>query len=389
MHWKYSVFMSVMILLTSSCGKKLHDKDQPEAQSSITPTLEQKQFSALKCLKNGLDLNDIALVEKSLKMDPELNINQLLENGDTPLIHSIKSGNRTIRNYLLDQGANPNKPNVLNETPLIVAIKSRKTNSIQVLLDLKVKLDEKDKLENVAIHYALKNNDAPTAVMLIKQGANLQLVDNENKNPYEIAVEQKLFDVADILKGLMISNYDKISATTFRSLISISDIKGMKMLLNKFPNMAKEYEYINPLSLTLTSKDLNNSLKMAEILLNASVSVNGPVNAEEPPLIKAVKNKRTNFVDLFISYQADVDVKDSNGNTALVYAVENNDLELVDTLLVHNPQIRYSIELNNKKISYNVCKVAIETSRKLKDEKQIEDSKTIRSKLSCRFWDAW
>lgn len=382
-----ALLLSALILSVVSCGKKARDDESPDSLSSIAPTLSQQQFNALKYLKNGLRDNDLALIEKAFKTDPELNVNQIMDDGDTPLISSIKSGYRNIRNYFIDHGANLNKANVLKETPIIIAVKYKKINSVQVLLDYKVKVDERDSDNNVALHYALKNNDGPTALLLVKQGANIQLTDSEDRNAYQIAIDQKLFDVADIIKGLMIANYNTPDISTFKSLITLGDVKGMKMMLDKFPNVVVDYQLINPLNMILSTQDLNSGFKMAELLLINHIDPNGPIKSDETPLIKATKTQRIDFSELYLTYKANPDLTDAQGKSALIYAVELNQLELVELLLKYSAKVKYTTNVGANKINFNACKTANITLRTLKNDLEKENMKQIKKLLSCSIWD--
>ncbi len=74
----------------------------------------------------------------------------------------------------------------------------------------------------------------------------------------------------------------------------------------------------------------------------------------ESPLIKAAKMNISNVYDTFVALDADFNIQDNDGNTALMYAVFNGNLEVVHQLLNGDPDRR----LKNKsgKTAYDIAK---------------------------------
>ena len=79
------------------------------------------------------------------------------------------------------------------------------------------------------------------------------------------------------------------------------------------------------------------NIKLARILLEHGINVNGYQSPYDTykvyPIMEAIANNNIELVKLLLEYHADLDIKDSNGNTPLALAKEMDAKEIKDLLL--------------------------------------------------------
>ncbi len=377
----------LLILVFISCGKKA-EMDEKKTVDNLSPTMAEVHFKALRELKKAIFDNNLGTVKKIIIENPGIDLNQTLsESGETFLIIAIKKDFRSIRNYLIEKGANLDQPNVNKETPLIAAVLTSQVNSVKVLLDYKVDLERRELNGNTALHIALKNSNDEIAVILIRQGANIYTTDRGDKSPLRIAQENGLSQSVEAMMTIMDLESGAPDLTTYRNVITQGDFKKLNSLLTRFPKIASDkiYQSINPLALLVEVKNEQNAIRSAEILINNQTNVNGPEEAEQTPLIKATVRQKRGFAKLYLSSEANPQLLDNEGKSALIHAVQLNNPEIVDLLLSYSAVEKYTFRKDGKKVTFNACKIADEMASKLKTSQEKEANKKIKRSLDCGF----
>lgn len=375
-----------MLFVLSSCGKKAEVKDKTE-KDSLAPSMAEIQFSALKEIKRAINENDVQALKNALQDNNDVDLNQIqFESGETFLTSAIKNDFREIRNLLIDEGVSLEKSNAQKETPLIAAVIAGSVNSIKVLLDNKVDIEKKEISGNTALHMALKNSNDEIALLLIKQGANIYATDSKDRNALKLATEYKTKASLELIRTIMEMEHGAPDITSFKNILLKADHQSLKNVLARYPRLATErhYQEMNPLALLVGVPNEKDALKSAEILINHNANVNGPEEAEQTPLIKATVALKKGFANLYLSSNANPQLLDKDGKSALIHAVELNNPDLVELLLSYSAAERYSFRKNGKRISYNACETARETGRKFSqddDEKRINER--IKKSLDC------
>jgi ankyrin repeat protein len=380
--------LGIVILSFVSCGKKA-EMNEKKSSDNLTPTLAEVHFKALKELKKSLSENNLAAVKKIIIENPGIDLNQTSsDSGETFLIISIKKDFRSIRNYLIEKGANLDLPNVNKETPLIAAVVHSQINSVKVLLDYKVDLEKKDMNGDTALHIALNNSNDEIALVLIRQGANIYSLDRKEKSPLKIAQENGLNQSIEALMTIMDLESGAPDLSTYRNIITQGDFKKLNYLLTRFPKIASDkiYQSINPLALLVEAKNEQNAIRSAEILLINKSNVNGPEEAEQTPLIRATVRQKKGFANLYLSSEANPQLLDKEGKSALIHAVQLNNSEMVDLLLSYSAVEKYTFRKDGKKITYNACTIAKEIALRLTTQSEKEANKRIRRSLDCGFF---
>jgi ankyrin repeat protein len=377
----------LMIMTVVSCGKqaKVDDKNSEKKNQQSKAAI---YFNALKEIEKSVLENDLVTLKRVVYENPEVDLNQILHNGETFLIIAIKNDFRLIRDYLIeDKKVLLNHPNVNKETPLIAAVASKNENSVRVLLDLKVDLERRDSNGDTALHVAIKKSLDPIALILIKQGANVEAMDRRERNAYKLSEMYEVPQSRDLIRSILQIETGAPDLAGFRTILVQGDHKRLNQVLSRYPNIAKDqvYEAINPLALLVEVNNETSAMRSAELLINYKANVNGPLDADLTPLIKATVLKKKGFANLYLSNNANPHLYDINGKSALIHAIEMNNLEMVDLLLSFSAVENYSFRKDGKKISFNACKVARATESKLDNDEDKKINQKIKDSLNCGF----
>lgn len=380
----------MLLCFMSSCGKKPEiDNNESKTDKSTAPTESEAYLKYRKSLKAAIENNDLKLLKKTIEGNSTFDINEPFRiTGETPLVLAIKKDHREIRNYLIVEcGAKVNLADDNKITPLMAAAMNGYLNSVVILLNEKADLETRDSNGETALHLALKNSRDEVALYLVKQGANINTLDSRARNALALAQEFKAEETLRFIRGVMDLEFGAPDIASYRKILEDGDHQQLKKIVSRYPIVATNptYDSINPLSLLVNVNNESNGLKSAEILIANQANVDGPMGISEPPLIKATVHKKSSFVRLFLSAKAKTELKDETGKSALIHAVEMNNLALVDMLLSYSAVEKYSFRKDGKVISYNACDVARETRKKLQTDEEQETNRKIRKSLSCGF----
>ncbi len=372
----------------SSCGKKAQVKESERAESNVSPSEAELYFNAYKEIRRAVDENDLPTLQRVLNESPGIDLNQtMMDNGETLLIIAIKKDFRSIRNLLIEKGASAEKANVNRETPLIAAVGVNKANSVRFLLDLRVNLEKRDANGDTALHVALKKSNDELALMLVKEGANVHSLDPRDRNAQKLADEFNTPQTSAFIKSILELETGSPDLAAFHTLLINADHRRLTKLLSRYPKLATEraYQAINPLALLVGVPQEANALISAEILLRYEANVNGPEDAEATPLIAATVSSKKSFANLYLSANANPQLLDKDGKSALIHAIELNNPEMVDLLLAYSAVETYTFRREGRRINFDACDVARETARKLTDATEKASNRKIREALDCGF----
>lgn len=379
--------LGLLVLLTcfASCGKKTKVKDSNSGISNVQSTEDQGYI--LKDLKTAVLENDIQTVKKIISSKSEIKLNQIIPGtGETLLTLSIIYDFREIRNFLLEKGANPEALNGIKQSPLFVAVKHNQLNSAKVLIDLKVDMDAIDMAsQNTPLIQAIKNANKEMAIFLIKEGANLETLDKDQRSPIRLSEDKNMAEVTELIRSILQAEYGAPDLKSFRTLLNEADVPRLNSVLSRYPKLINDYETINPLAILVDGKDEYKSIKSAELLIKYKANVNGPLDAEQTPLIKATRIQKHGFASLFLAARANPQLLDKEGKSALIHAIELNNLELVDLLLSFSAVEKYTFRRDGKKITFSACQVARDVDKKLTEATDKDLNRQIRKSLACGF----
>lgn len=187
-----------------------------------------------------------------------------------------------------------------------------------------------DSFGRTLLMIACKNGDVKKVDLLIKSGANVNLVDNDGWSSLMYAVRyQENIEIVNLL----IKANAKINVNNFydSSLLSITAIynKNPKILRKILTGYSpKETEVIKSLCMLISTKIVDEKNKIEKI--NEFIHFQTPINSfydGKTPLMYAGQNcENSKVIDLLLLNGAKKQVRSKNGMTALDYARQNKKL---------------------------------------------------------------
>jgi ankyrin repeat protein len=241
-----------------------------ELIKSIT-NINIKNKDGLSLLQSlfSIDRYDTRIADELLKAGVDIDCKY---RDDYTLLHKACSdGNKSLAEFLISRGASIDSLNIFKGTPL---------------------------------HTACNINNIDIAYMLIKNGANVHSKNTELYTPLHFASSRNNLDLVKLL-------------LEHESHPDLPNIYGVRP--------------IHYASFNLNIEMLTTLLETRKIDVG-SVDKSG-LSALHYVCLRSTGEEAINTIDLLIKNGAKIDIKDSNGETALNYAFNNNDFDLVKFLL--------------------------------------------------------
>ncbi|XP_065335612.1 serine/threonine-protein phosphatase 6 regulatory ankyrin repeat subunit B-like [Cloeon dipterum] len=291
----------VDLTLTDNKGKNALHHAAAEGNLSLVKHLLEKGVDltlrdnqGMNALHHALENFEVVLFlhEKNNEL-----LGQRLQNGDTALHFALKTWDidtDTIH-WLVEQcEIDLNVTNSEGETPLMLACMNRRWDVSKILLDKRVDIHVKDKNGRTALHYAV-NSYHDLVQELCKRGADLALTDNDGMNAFHHAIG------------------------SFQMALFIHNLNGdlVKQRLNNEDTSLH-------LAIKLYKRNKNDDV-LNWLAEQDNVDLNARNALNETPLILACKEKLwdTKFVEILLSKNIDVTIKDIEGNSAHDYIDES------------------------------------------------------------------
>ncbi|NDB85218.1 MAG: hypothetical protein EB127_21325 [Alphaproteobacteria bacterium] len=258
--------------------------------------------------------NTLSQKIKDLQSNYPAGINGVDKDGITPLIYAISKGNLDVAKALIEAGANVNLPMKAGNTPLIQAIKLQNSNMVG---------------------------------LLVGRGADPNLARPGNLTPLELAIELENEEVIkSLVKGGADPNFVPENGvdTPFIAAVRSRNLELVKMLAPQ-PKEAKDSQGNIPIMIAAEMGDVAMTeyfLSQNFPLLKTFPPASPPKNqAGETALTLAAKNGHTEVVKVLVGNNkesksgniANPNEVGADGKTALIHAVERNNLEMVEALL--------------------------------------------------------
>ncbi len=374
-----------------SCGKEAATGGSTQKKSGKNEvTTPERLFTAMKELRRAVTANDTVALRVVLFDNPDLSLNNYLEDGDTLLTYSIKHKFPLIRNILLERGAQPDLVtqhiDYIDFTPLMLAAHLGDNGAISALLESRASLNAQDEaLGDTALHKAIKNAYTEAAKALVRAGANLQLKNFAEQTPLETADSLGRKEISDFLKGLVELEQGAPTVAVFKQILLDGDIVNYRKFVTNYRDVVQEYVSINPVALAINASNELNSFEIVHSLLALKLSADGPENSETTPMIRAVALKRMNLAELILRYRPNLQKLDKEDRPALYYAIKNNDEKMVEFLLNNGALEKFEIWKGGRKITFKGCKVADANETNLNSPEDHVTNRQIQSHLGCRW----
>lgn len=240
-------------------------------------------------------------------------------NGNTPLMIAIQKNQiDTVKKELSDSRYNDNNNALLNhtnvndETALHIAVKNRSEAIVKLLLDNRIEKDTRNLNGDTALHIATKNGDVAIVKMLVDAKCDINAVDENGATALVLAAKRGNKNLIDYFleKGADIQKPD-FYGKTYKDYYA--------------PDKETEKRAENPVEEKRKISIGNNAGRKYAVVFGSS----------KDPVIQAVKDRNRSKLESLIAEGQGLDTPDSFGNTALMYAVNMQNVYLINCLLTN------------------------------------------------------
>lgn len=263
---------------------------------------------------------DFATLKEYLNKNSDINLDIKDENNNY-LIHNIIIFNQLdIMKIILERGIRLDRLDSDGYNILYIPIKFNYIDILELLLLYNKKLigisilDLKDKLGNTILSYAILKKNSIIIKLLYNNGANIFERNNNNKNNIELILIENI----DSIIYYFLDNNININFISFEGdsllqiLIYYQKFKIIKLLLKK------------KIELNINNQDFENGITA----LHQSIIIN-----------------KFSITKALINHNADINLCDFYGNSALIYGINENNLKSIKKLI------------KNKNLNYNLTNI--------------------------------
>lgn len=231
-------------------------------------------------------------------------------------------------------------------TFLIESVKNCSKEVIKFLINnTNINVNIQDDSGNTAIIYAIKDNSKKNdnidiIELLLEKGANVLIRNFENKSALNYAIERNKENIALLLltKGHDVNSNELLTYNdALIEAIKHNQNMIVKFLIENGTNVNTKYH--EETALMCASKAHN--MEFIKLLLFQNANVNIIDQTGKSALIYAIENiygkynieSIYNIIELLLDRDAEIDIVDNNGVTPLIYSIKAGNIEIVKLLL--------------------------------------------------------
>lgn len=286
------------------------------------------------------------------------------ENGLTALHYAAYQGHWEIVKILLGAGSRPNKKTNTKVTPLHFAAKHDHYFVVEELLKCFIDVNAITMQCNTPLHYAACNGNEKMVNILLKNGADLNIPNKDNDLPIHLACLNGATNVVKLLclNGSNMDCRNKNNMSPLHNAILSSNEELIKFLLSKYKFSIDSDLYhvvlrsgnINVIKIIIDRtneimwKDadfwykticFSGSLEIIKLFVN---QVQPPTSSLSSLVVYAIHLGYCDIAKYLLEYVGKWDdLLDGEGNTALYYAINKNDVELVHLLIEKGSNVKH------------------------------------------------
>ena len=303
----------------ANLNSRNHISDTPLMSSSINNETDIVEW----LIAQGVKMNDrncfnesalhVAAIKGHMHMVKLLAENGTFLNfhmtkGSTAVHLAVQEHHLDILDYLLNKGALPDVTEDDGVTPLLCAVDLKNMGMVQCLIKYGASVNKCDHDINTPLSVAVNRKSLDMVRYLIEKGADVNITDKNGYSPKDAAWYCGYYDIAIYLTNVTQSEVDL-------------DERFYKTVQN-----AQEYIF----QMCKTGKGTKNQL---DNFIRAGANVNSIDIDGRTPLIIATQSSSKECVQWLLEKTVCVFTKDKQSFTAIQYAVENEDIDLLGLLL--------------------------------------------------------
>lgn len=267
----------------------------------------------------------------------------------TPLHNAVGKGHKDVVQLLIDKGANVNAKDNKQRTPLRLAAEGNHRDMADLLIAKGADINAKQDYGRTLLHNAAYAGHKDVTELLIEKGTDINAKDSFGQIPLHLAARYGHANVAELLiaKGADINVKDRLGLTPLHSAALGGHSNVAQHIIAKGADVnAKQIGDITPLHLAARG----GHKAMVELLLDKGAGVNAKHSDGWTPLHEAAVGGHKDVTELLIAKEADINAKDKIGWTPLRRAKEQGHRQVVELLLKNGAKGDPSIKIAGKSL---------------------------------------
>jgi len=356
--------MKVMKLLIQKSLDAYSDNEVCNNLKSENTAEQPKKYNVyyLNLILNSaielLNMNLVKFIVEGDEFKDYTDINAPDVNGNYPLISAFYTKNVDMFRYLLERGADYNIKNI-NGIPLLSLAIDNNPYIIKYLLKHKININEKDASGTYPLIKAINKNNIDTVILLVEYGItnniDMNIIDMNGNTPITLAYKLNNPSIFRfLLKYLDINKKDLKGNTILYYAIFNNDIETVKELISIGADINFKDKFGNSAIQIAIFKKNQNVLKI--LFSNSNLLLNIPNFRGETPIFTIINIcnysviEKIIIIDNLIKRGADINFEDNEGNTPLIYAIQNGSLPIIELLVENGANVNYVIKSKNKSV---------------------------------------
>lgn len=254
----------------------------------------------------------------------------------SPLHRAFDKKHLLIAALLVVAGADVDEPTIEGETALIRGIKCGFSEQFATLVvHFKARIDAIDNEGRCALHHSAASNvlDDETMDVLIKAGANLNIVDDEKgQTPLHVAIQQSRWNLATklIQAGADLEVRQPDGKTALHLAISMRNHEFAQLLISRGANVDRVLRDHTPLTMAISLR----CTAISAVLIDSGADPNLASRNGNTPLLAAASTGHDETVRYLLAHSADPSACPSQSGYTAMHMAAHKDKPHILQLLV-------------------------------------------------------
>ena len=327
---RYFTFFSILIVFFNT---------QALADFSCKRVFENhKHIQLLRASKRG----DTEQVEKLLNQGIELN--SLNKEDKTPLMYAAENGEVKLVQMLISAGLDIDAIDSSGKTALIYAVENKHKETVLQLIKNKVRINDSDRgsHKTSALWTAINNQDEKMVQILVDNGADLY-----KKSKYgEIALTFAVLEGGKKIVNILLNSM-KVSQVNLEKhlmlALKLENIDIMKLLIDRGANVNRRIKYEQIETTFLNEAVLSENKKSILLLLNKNADINMSNFVGETALMLALETGNIENILLLINRGADIRAINSKSDSITDIVIKKDLQKIFKTLIAKGINVNSAI----------------------------------------------
>ncbi len=325
-----------------------YEKVKKELKSGISPDVIKNSKSRKTGIMYASEAGDRELVRLLISYRADLNRSD--SKGNTPLMYAVKSNRIKTAELLMRSGARPNTGNRMGETPLELASREGNTDIVRLLLDnagrggsglaliaasrygfadiIKLLLEKnppvtiKGREGMTALAAAVLGGYKEAVELLLKQGSDINMIQRHSKTPIMIAAENGDLEMVKFLAERK-ADINRISRDNHSALfeaIGSNIYDTVKLLLELKARVRIRDRNLETPMMHLSKMDATPDIRIARLLLKENAQINMKNRQGKTALMFAAGKGHREVVELLVEKGENINTRDRKRKSAVDYA---------------------------------------------------------------------